>query len=513
MEIPLHPRWRLVVALILASTFFVVAGTAGLRPIQRNAEPEARAQGSASASSDDESEEGPGLAAVDPSPLLPLDGQPVGIPPIFGPALLETPGMELTIFPPQADDEIVLSALSPGRLRRRTTPFSAAALFSVFAAAQSAGVAKLVLFPSGGADPREYIVDHITVENGGQGVRVLKGRIAANVIGYVLLVLSQSGVCGLAQVDTRSFEIFPTPDGPTSIDEIDPIEPPFVCGVGLGDGAEVIAPPGTAPGETTSGAEIDPSLRILILVADQPSFWWRGNPLFRFLAAKFLTTFINWTWSLSGLVEKVEVVVEEVAYPPAGAGISTDLDMEVAWMRADLHVAARRDVTHSDVVVLLVSNDDPAGYGGRAAHNNVALYDHVAFSVVNWNKAISNFALPHEIGHAFGLMHDRVSCVEATPMDAGPGRSPYVGDCNYGWIKKVGPTHWGTIMRTDCSCTSLGGCVPAPLYSSWALSGSWPKKFGIACSGTDTSTLSGATLPAWNAQQLKWAFPRVAKFR
>ncbi len=111
----------------------------------------------------------------------------------------------------------------------------------------------------------------------------------------------------------------------------------------------------------------------------------------------------------------------EVSYDESGASYATHLDRLTDPSDSVLDNAHTLRSTHNADFVSLWLNDDDAGtICGRA---NCSIAASQAFSVCNWDCAVSNFSFHHEIGHNQGCAHNTA--------DAGSGCNE--DSYSFGW--------------------------------------------------------------------------------
>ena len=105
---------------------------------------------------------------------------------------------------------------------------------------------------------------------------------------------------------------------------------------------------------------------------------------------------------------------------------------------------------HADVVALLNDEDDP-GLGGFAAQIGASVS--TAFVAVQWNRAIGEYVLAHEIGHLAGGRHQRTR---------DPGTTPY--QYGHGYVYFSG--NWRTVLAVPEENPNTGRIVPPIAYWS-----------------------------------------------
>jgi hypothetical protein len=109
-----------------------------------------------------------------------------------------------------------------------------------------------------------------------------------------------------------------------------------------------------------------------------------------------------------------------------------DMDQELGWLTSSMfspEIHAARETYRADFVSLIISYGSGKGWCGG--------FDDMAFSVVNWFRAVDTWSLAHEMGHNQGCNHNR--------EDAGEGCS--ASSNAYGWhFFGNSGTEWGTVM-------------------------------------------------------------------
>ena len=169
----------------------------------------------------------------------------------------------------------------------------------------------------------------------------------------------------------------------------------------------------------------------------------------------------NTAYANSGVTMRMRLVgTVEVAYDDRTAGFTQALDRltnPADGVMDDVH--ALRNSLGADAVSLVVRNptDNACGYGYVMTSSQVGpSFAPYAFNVTRHDCAVGNFSFAHELGHNFGLEHDR-----ANASGSSPSRT-YA----YGYQDTTG------LFRDIMSYNCPGGCPrvqyfsnPAVLYS------------------------------------------------
>lgn len=311
------------------------------------------------------------------------------------------------------------------------------------------------------------------------GARIT-GSVASDPLSQVSIVVSPPYIVGSLQTTQRTFEFLPMQDGislfveidhrgyPGELDpgnahrrpEFDEFPHPDMPGVvgNAGAGATFVGPEPIA-GEPFRNLDADtPQLNVLVL-ASQHEFdctdEWRDDIAeaysadLDFVFTQFLTSNV--------IMQCVDVVEEDhwnsIAEPYA-----------VVFERLEAETW-RSDAAADVVVMLLADGLDSCGYSvgpnypdypiAGAYQNFFSQYAYL--SMVAEECAIGNKSLAHELGHLFGMQHERFS------------ESGGVSDfCGYGYPIMLNCLPISrTIMAYDGYCTFVNGrsCKRAPLYS------------------------------------------------
>ena len=157
----------------------------------------------------------------------------------------------------------------------------------------------------------------------------------------------------------------------------------------------------------------------------------------------------NDIFALSGInqVRLQLVQTAEVAYQETG-NLKGDLDWLIQQATTGgTPISQLRTAHHADFVSLLVATGVCRANGKQAAGiATPTLSGYPGFSVVQWNYAMNNYGLAHELGHNMGADHDRFA---GTPF---VGRYPY----SHGHVFEGQDKCWYTIMAYPTRCDELG---------------------------------------------------------
>jgi hypothetical protein len=128
--------------------------------------------------------------------------------------------------------------------------------------------------------------------------------------------------------------------------------------------------------------------------------------------ARLAVTIMNQAFADS----KVLAVAEIADVIQIGVKENNDIALDLGRFARDPDVAVKRKQFGADICVLLEVNPDEVGYSQviGAAYSN-------AFCAVDWQLAVDNVSLAHEVGHLFGLRHNLEDDTGNDPFAFGHG--------------------------------------------------------------------------------------------
>ena len=311
---------------------------------------------------------------------------------------------------------------------------------------------------------------------------------------------------GVVHQDKKVFEFLPGQDGITAVREID--SPKF--------------PREYVPEEETAIIPEEAVHDIEGLVEERPPFpQYPIKILILFPSNEFglchiATIITNFDWSI--LEEGFEHHIEDVFdhFDPTNITVDVDIacidlpdeDVETLeqkrdWLKDDAIIADLRDDHNADLVSLLVQDGENCGIGMSPGLLAPRFQTH-AFTVVKMDCALADYSLMHELGHNFGMYHDRFKT---------NGGLDYV--CRYGFnILINGVPEYRTPMAYYDYCGSLGlACPRVPTYSQDKVITSnilgVEIQLGIGCDVLSEDINGSAN----NRQQLIKAAPYISNYR
>jgi hypothetical protein len=364
----------------------------------------------------------------------------------------------------------------------------------------------------------EIVLDIVvrSTEDLGDGTIRVGGSVSSERLSAVSMVITSSHAVGSMQVGPRGFEFIQLANAITAVVELDqrryPPErnpgaahrldefdmydhPDFSETEAADDGLEMPEPIDGILYEVVDYAP--PEIRVLV-VASESQFdcdaTWIEN-MGNAYAGDLNLVFDGYATS--------RVTFVCIAMSDAWSNIE-DAHLE---LRTSAVVASERKNAEADIVVLLLPDDDDycgytvgPDYPDHTIDSSPGFYaEHGAFSVVSEKCALYRKSFAHEIGHVFGMKHERFS-------EQG-GVSNF---CGYGYPIMLGCKPVArTIMAYDGYCKLVNGstCFRAPTYSipgdsSYVSIGSFfggGLVKGQSCTSTEGGHLGA---PANNTKQL-----------
>ena len=302
-----------------------------------------------------------------------------------------------------------------------------------------------------------------------------------NVFGKAIFAVTGKIVVGLVQRDRRMFLIRPITTGVLHIGEI----------------RQRLLPPEGIPVDAPNLFPVPPPppqpAELKVMLVWDAAFG--AICAFPAIGTSYELAFeglLNGVWSeFTSVSITADVTNMCTSHSAAGGNLSSDL----TWVSTNATVAAERDAREADLVSYIVPESTLCGLANYNVPPVNAGDDDIAFSLVTDDCALSNYSLPHELGHNLGMAHDR------TQMGGG---SP--GICAYGyWITLNAAPYLRTVMAYDCptGCERIGvHSNPTSGYVGWPYNGT--VQYGEACSSATSAD---------NVSQLEAAASVVAGFR
>lgn len=219
----------------------------------------------------------------------------------------------------------------------------------------------------------------------------LSGRVAGKSVGFVTLVVHEEAVAGSIWAPELEYELTYLGSGVHALRDVTSA-PPFVC-AGAPYSRELTAAEATAQqGSTDDGSVVD----ILVVWTPAAKAEYGGGDPQMLSRIEMLVAYANDAFERSGAFVSLRLVgAEQVDYTEADSGdwwLDSQTDLTRLRDPDDGHmdgVHQRRDALGADIVNLLHSRG-----GGLAGSSFSISAGHV-------------WVFAHEIGHNFGLKHDR----------------------------------------------------------------------------------------------------------
>ena len=261
----------------------------------------------------------------------------------------------------------------------------------------------------------------------------LSGRIEGGAAGFVTLVVHEQAVAGTVWTPDAAYEVVHLGGGVHALRDVTNRPRPECGGALRSDAAN----------ETAQGGADDGSVVDILVVWTPARERSAGGEAQVKSQIEMAIAYTNDALERSGALVSLNLVgAERVDYEEEN---SVD-DLFRLWYPYDGHmdrVPALRDALGADLVNLSAWYGHQAG-GGRAQFA-------AAFSVASDDP----FIYAHEIGHNFGLNHDRFTSQYPALWYRG------------GFVEPSGPNCWGTIMAYPGRCSSRNRVTrDIPLYSS-----------------------------------------------
>ena len=290
---------------------------------------------------------------------------------------------------------------------------------------ENAGAGRLVLNVAHGAH-FDVVVERTAPTKWGYS---LSGRVAGGGVGFVTLVVHEDAVAGSIWTPEAEYELSSLGGGVHALRDVTNA-PPIECGGALPT-EHVTDQGGTNDGD--DGSVVD--ILVVWTPEAEDELGGSGAPL---LQIDYLIAWANDAFERSGALVSLNLVgAEKVDY--AEVDSTTDLirlaGSDDGYMDG---VHDRRDVLGADLIYLLTGR-----YGGRAIGSG-------AFSI--GGGGLSPVVFAHEIGHNFGISHERVEASTAATRAYEHGfttescrrtiMSYGVGECPYTMRRPVYASPW-----------------------------------------------------------------------
>lgn len=251
------------------------------------------------------------------------------------------------------------------------------------------------------------------VERNAVDVYVWSGRIEGDDASSVSISVKDRAMVASIATLGRRYMIEPGENGTHEALELDPAAFPNESESPAAPVAAFRAAPSVT--ENDSGSTID----VLVLYTDDLRALLGGTSAAQAAASSAIAA-TNVAYQNSGVVPRVRLAgTSEVAYDEVG-----DISTELSQLRAtsdgvmDTIHALRDQVGADDVSLLVVNGGSSCGIGYLLSSAFVAnQFDFAsnAFNVVDNDCAVGNLSFPHELGHNFGLDHDRFVSPNSDP--------------------------------------------------------------------------------------------------
>ena len=296
------------------------------------------------------------------------------------------------------------------------------------------------------------IVEHVEPTASGHA---LWGRLDGVELGTMTLVVNGSVVVGTVRTPDAVYSIRTAGNGTYVIRQIDESTLPP-----LGEPLEVTLPSRDASAEVDDfppddGSEID----VMVVYTPLAKHREGGRAAIEALIELFVAE-TNQAYANSGVIHRIRLVLrEEVDYIETGiAGIDL-ARLSRAFDEYMNHIHELRDLYAADLVHIVVGASDLCGRA--SGHFN----ESQGFALTAHYCVDLTFA--HELGHNFGLSHDRYAFSREYPeIELG-------SEANYGYVNQrmfepgaPASARWRTIMAYPTQCVRAGGCRRIPYFSN-----------------------------------------------
>ena len=296
------------------------------------------------------------------------------------------------------------------------------------------------------------IVEHVEPTASGHA---LWGRLDGVELGTMTLVVNGSVVVGTVRTPDAVYSIRTAGNGTYVIRQIDESTLPP-----LGEPLEVTLPSRDASAEVDDfppddGSEID----VMVVYTPLAKHREGGRAAIEALIELFVAE-TNQAYANSGVIHRIRLVLrEEVDYLETGnAGIDL-ARLSRAFDEYMNHIHELRDLYAADLVHIVVGVSDLCGRA--SGHFN----ESQGFALTAHYCVDLTFA--HELGHNFGLSHDRYAFSREYPeIELG-------SEANYGYVNQrmfepgaPASARWRTIMAYPTQCVRAGGCRRIPYFSN-----------------------------------------------
>ena len=256
------------------------------------------------------------------------------------------------------------------------------------------------------------------VERNAVEAMVWSGKIEDDDGSTVSIVVKERAMVASISTSGKRYMIEPVEDGAHEAFELDSTAFP--------NESESINAPVTAsarlavaPTSSLTANDSDATIDVLVLYTDDLRASLGGTAGAQAAASTAIAT-TNTAYANSGVVPRVRLAgTAEVQYSEVG-NISSALDQlrgTSDGVMDEVH-ALRNQLGADDVSLLVVNGGSSCGIAYTLTQTFIINgYDFAsnAFNVVDNDCAIGNLSFPHELGHNFGLSHDRFVSPTATP--------------------------------------------------------------------------------------------------